>query len=221
MNYQSGEYFTQGQGGELDRPVGIYVEGIDDAHFIDRLLTEVGADQDQVRLVYTGGVNQMDTNLISIKKSRAYTTGTLKKLLIIRDADTDATKTQANITAALHAAGFPDVPHDQLIEYDQQRSVGVFIIPSNERKGAVEELLLDTVEEDAKLQAVRKALEEVEADNEQLNKRGKRLMQMYLAVCDPICKGGGIGLKHGHFPVTHQALAPIKGFLSRAIAIEA
>ena len=53
MNFQSGKFFRADQGGELDREIGIFVEGKDDAHLIDALLVELGADPLRVRLVFT------------------------------------------------------------------------------------------------------------------------------------------------------------------------
>lgn len=218
MNFSAGHYFRAAKGGEFDRRVGIYVEGVDDAHFIDHILRQIGAQEDQVRLIFTGGINEMDRDLIGMTKSRAYVTRSVDTIAVFRDCDADPTAAVAAANQALRSAGLPGLQHAEVVEYDEGRKIGLFVIPSNDLPGAVEELMLSTVDGEEKFDMLRSTYENVEREFGVLNKRGKRLAQIYLASCEPLVKGAGLGFKNGHFPVEHPNFDPIREFLQRIIA---
>lgn len=218
MNFQSGTYFRETKGGQLSRPIGVVVEGKDDAHFVDHLLGSLGADPDRVQVVFSGGIDEMERQVPLIVKSRPYVTRQLQRIAIIRDSDVDAAASEAQLRLSITTAGLPDVAHGQIETYDNGRQIGIFLIPTNTQAGAIEDLLLDTVASGEKFQLLNCAYGGVEALEGEFDRRAKRLMQMYLSVCPELCKGGGIGLKFGNFPDDHASLNPIRSFLADLIA---
>lgn len=202
----------------MDRKIGIYVEGVDDAHFIDKLLEDMGVDKGSVRLVYSGGINEMDRDLRALVKARTYVTKVVKTIAIFRDCDKDPAKSLADANAALKKASLPVLNHSEIVEYDVDRRLGLFLIPSCEVEGALEDLLLATVTDDERFKILSNSLIEIEQKFGPLTRKSKRLAQLYLASRDPLLKGPGLGLKAGHFPIEHEALEPVKNFIKQLVS---
>lgn len=213
MNFQKGKFFGEQKGGILDKPYGVLVEGKDDAHLIDYLLENIGADPEFVKIVFCGGKDELASSVRNIVKSRPYITRDLKRFAVIRDCDACPDEASSALNDAFTDAGVPVPLHGQFVAYDGERKVGAFLIPSIDRPGAVEDLLLDIVGNDDTFQSFIPPFESASALAGGLDVRSKRLMQIFLATKSPLCRGGGIALKHGHFDHEHQSLFELKGFL--------
>ena len=218
MNFQSGKFFRADQGGELDREIGIFVEGKDDAHLIDALLVELGANPLRVRLVFSGGVDVIRTDIANLVKSRQYVTRVVRTIIVIRDADEDAKKTLVDAQDAMALSGLPKPSQGEIIEYDGDRKIGVYILPSIEESGAIEELLLKTVVADEVYSIVDTSFSQIDDLRGGLPKAAKRKAQMFLAGADPLCRGAGVAAKAGHFDLTHESMTELRDFLSKVIA---
>jgi hypothetical protein len=218
VNFGRGKFFGEAKGGVLDSRVGLLVEGKDDAHLVDFLLDDLGADPTDVKLVFCGGTGEMEKSIASIAKSRPYIVRQLKKFGVIRDADVNPTATWESLGDAFVAAGLPAIPNGQIVGYDEGRSAGAFLIPALDQPGAVEELLLQIVDADPIYNSFLGPFDAASEAAGGLDRRAKRLMQIYLATKHPLCKGGGLGLKAGHFDQNHETLHELRNFLAALIA---
>jgi 5S rRNA maturation endonuclease (ribonuclease M5) len=70
----------------------IICEGKDDAYFIDKLCTEIGADVERVGVVYSSGGTNIEQEVDLLMKSSSFVAGTTERVIIIRDSDSDGPK---------------------------------------------------------------------------------------------------------------------------------
>ena len=202
--------------GRQDRPLLIFVEGTDDAHFVDVVLQDLGADPRHVGIIIVEGTPKFPNSIAMFKKSRNYRNA--KGVALIRDADDDFAVAISDSNKIFLKEFELQVNHAQISSSDIF-SVGLFVLPGNEEVGDLEKLCLATV---AGTQL------EIDAENyinkvQQsgiLNKIYKRKAQVFLAgKPDDVCRGAGMGFKKGFFDKNHESLFPLKEFLSKFITL--
>jgi len=133
----------------LPHPFFIATEGMGDARLIDNLLEfraittcSVGCPSRQSARNKTGK-DAFPEYLASIQFARQRATSVpLNGLLVVADADDDATAAFNAIKAAMSSAEFPAPVTPFSIEGDKFR-VGVYLLPGANRTGTLEHLLLD------------------------------------------------------------------------------
>jgi len=195
-----------------DREKLLFIEGTDDAYFLDRILANVNADPDYVGLVTVGGTGQFLSNIKSFSKSSQFTTGKNKGLVIVRDVDEDFNGVSNEMAQLFFSLFGVVVRHGEIVVLDG-RAYGFFLMPGQDRAGDLERLCLDTVE--GKVLALKSyeflnSVEPVPSDQV-----FKRLAQVYLAGhVGALCRGAGRGFNRGQFDDTHAILNPLKEFLS-------
>jgi len=196
----------------------IYVEGHDDAWFINALLDEIGADASQVGIIYLQGNGEIEKELKYLTKSSAYVSRKTTSVAVILDADVSAAQTLSRLHASLDKRGLPTPAAAEISVYDDNRRLGVYILPDGLSTGAIEELLMGTIAHDNRLVTVDGALTSIEAEHGALDHRMKRLVRMYLSAL-PI-KPCGIGRAYceGVFDKSHGLLDPLRTFLQEFIS---
>jgi hypothetical protein len=212
-----GTYF-EGAAGCYDRRIAIVGEGPDDAYLLDSILSLVDAPISEVGVGYSMGTAGLEQHLRELQRSSSYVRRTIRRVLIVRDADRDAGDALAQTHEALKACGLPEPAHGQFLRYDAVRELGLFIIPSGNEVGALETYLLDAVEGDERLGRSRALVTWVEETYGKLPKPHKRLMQMYLACVEVNCRGPGRAFRLGVFPKAHTRFDELKAFVRQAMA---
>lgn len=210
-----GKFFDEDSKGRADRPNVILVEGIDDAYFADAILETHGADPKNVGIVYVRGESRIAPELAELIKTRPYILRQVTKVAFLRDADTTPAQSVAELTAEIGKLGLPKPAHDAFMPYDNGRHLGMFIIPSATATGALEKLFVDSADP-AIISLARDILKQTGRDGGPENDVNKRLVQIYLASADKLCRGGGLAFKRGVFPNNHAAYSAITDFLLRA-----
>ena len=208
--------FFDGPNGRADRERLFVVEGIDDACFVDALLTEHAADPAKVGVVYTEGKDRLRANLGSLVRSSAFVRGAIRHYAIVADADSDPATETARIHTILRELGQPEASHGSLSAGTP--GVGLFLLPSDHEAGCLERLLLGTMPDDKRFQYVRDFFRDVQVSFEALDEPDKRLSRIYLDCCPGHSRGAGRAFRDGKFDHAHSALAPFKRFIEAVTA---
>lgn len=196
----------------------IYVEGQDDAWFIDEILTELQANPEEVGIVYTNGNGEFDKKISLLLKSSSYVQRFTKTVAIFMDADTDIEKTKEWMAKVLTGKGLPSPDHAQFIQYDNDRNFGLFYFPDGNSAGEIEDLLLYTVREDQRLAIVSSAFDEIDTVYGPLPKRTKRIARMYGSVLPVKPCGMGRAYCEGIFPKDHPSIEVVRSFVRELIS---
>jgi hypothetical protein len=198
-----------------NRPFLIFVEGTDDAHFLDVVLKEIKADPAQVGLILVGGIGQFDNQVKNHVKSSRFKMGDTKGIILIRDADDDAVTAENAIKAIFRKTLNVEVSNAVPTEQNGKK-LGFYILPVAGEKGDLEKLCLDTVSGFPIERFAEAYIRNVEGHHslENLKQRNKRKAHVYLAgIPGDLCRGVGLGFKHGHFEKKHELIDPLKLFL--------
>lgn len=178
-----------------DRESIVLVEGVDDAYFLDHLLSEIAADPQKVGICHVGGTSKFEEFLAAVLKSSAFVTGQVTRYVIVRDADDNAECAQLETHKILQNLGEPEPTAGAFAARPDGRKVGLYIFPEPGMAGDLEMLCMSSLVTDARAIKVVSHIDEIEKDFGALDKRSKRLVQSYLAAAaDPICSGVGGGI---------------------------
>lgn len=194
-------------------PCIIYVEGKDDAYFIDQILEELSADPSEIGIIYLEGNGELEKEVRLLVKSAPYVQNIIRKIAFILDADDDPLATLDRLQVALARNSLPAINHNEIIDYEGNRRAGAFIIPDGTSSGELEDLLLSTLQNDMRLGIVSSALAEVEANYGPLNKHSKRLARMYMSVLPIKPCGIGMAYRANIFDKHHAKIMAVKSFI--------
>jgi hypothetical protein len=138
----------------------------------------------------------------------------VRSLGLVQDADNDPTATWTRCTELLRVAGLPAPDIGAGAASGGSLKTAVFVVPSRERRGATEELCLDSVASDGRLRLAGNYLAAVASDGfpEPRHAR-KALVQAFLAAMPEIARSLRVGLKRGDFPITSSVFDEARGFL--------
>lgn len=201
-----------------DRERLIFLEGTDDAYFIDHILDGMKADASKVGIVTVGGIGEFRAKIKGFLKTSSYTQGRVKAICIVRDADEDFYRAEAEISKVFLDLLDVEVSHGKVV-LKNGIAYGFFILPGLDQHGDLERLCMHTVSGtglESKSEDFFSGLE-----NPPVDQVFKRKSQVYLAgYKGDLCRGAGRGFKYGHFNDSHESLDPLKEFLSLFISDE-
>lgn len=208
-------YFDNDKNTRQDRSLLIFVEGTDDAHFLDVILKDAGADPGEVGVIVVGGTPKFTSAISMYKKSPFYKRS--RGIAVIRDADENFSSAIASTNAVFNREFSFSVNHAQ-VEYSNSFRLGLFVLPGDGESGDLERLCLSTVEGSKLDVSAQKYINDVSGDSA-LSQVHKRKAQVFLAaIPNDLCRGAGMGFKKGFFDIGHDSVGPIKDFVKRFIA---
>lgn len=181
------------------RPNLIYVEGPDDAYFMDSLLAEAGASEDDVRISIIGGKDNSINSLTELVKSSAYVRKIIKKVLIVIDADKDPSATMNYLQSISTKIGLPNPVLRNFVRYEDDREFGVYLLPDCKSPGDLEELLISSVLEERRFEISKQAIDSAVAEYGAFDRESKRIAQIYMALHPGDCRGVGRAFALGAF----------------------
>lgn len=207
-----------------NRETVFFVEGTDDATFLEELLGSLGADPMKVGIVTVGGNTKFVQEISAfVSKNPAITQGRIKALGVVCDADSNPAATEVGMNEALEQLTGMHVPSGGWIDGARGIKVGLFVMPSPGEAGDLEKLCLDTVAGhpvEAAAENFVKTAEGLAQENGALmpGSRFKRKAQVFLAgLPGELSRGAGRGFANGLFDSAHPALSPLKSFLTIAV----
>lgn len=212
-----GTYFD-GPTGRQALPNVIFVEGKDDALFIDILLLELGANPNCVGVCYVDGKDNFERALGVFLKTSAFISGTVERYAVIRDADDNFERTLKAMNKTLRKLKEPVFDADNFTVRDDGRRIGLFIVPDHQTSGDLERLCISTVNEGDLGRFAQSYIIAAQERFGVLKKESKRIAQAYLAICPgELCSGVGLGSKNGAFNIRSQKLISLTNFLRQLL----
>lgn len=203
-------------------PKVLLVEGTDEAFFFDRLLQDMAADPEKIRIFPTGGKDNLHGSLGGFVKSAPFRAGVVTAYAIVQDADSDPNISLNAIHGALRGHAEP-TPANRTFEPAVQpplHHVGIFLLPPSGRSGNLDTLCLNTLDAAPLLACVDAYIECANGAGAMLaSDLDKRRTQVYLASRAELCRGAGRGYSLGYFDANHASLEPLKAFIGTLIAI--
>jgi hypothetical protein len=193
----------------------LIVEGKDDGAFFEHLLTALGANPDLVGVIATSGNTKLKANLEALKRSRAFTNGTVENIGVIQDADTDPNSALTSVHGALEATGFPAPNHASFL--GSAPRLGLFLLPSAASTGDLEQVCLDTIPADPRTIAAGEFFKTADAQFGPFNHKSKRTAAIFLTLVAEETRGVGNAFSKGVFDIGHSSLTDLKAFLTELI----
>jgi hypothetical protein len=133
----------------ISRSKLLLVEGSHEVKFFNRLLETMQLDDAQVEEV--GGKHLFKPNIVNLPKVDGYSD--LTSIGIVRDANASFEDTFRSVQNALADANLP-VPNEVMVPTATSPQLAVFITPDNGSEGALEDLLMASVQGDPVLECV-------------------------------------------------------------------
>lgn len=198
------------------KEIVFFVEGIDDAFFMDRLLRETKVSPARVGIVYLEGRDNLERNLRIFLRTRPVAQGDVRRYALVLDADDDPEKTVSRVHASLSKHNQPTPSHGALAGGSPE--VGLFVIPSASEDGNLEKLLMSTISTDQKFIFVDKFFRDIQNAFHKLDEPYKRLSRIYLDCCHGHFRGAGRAFHAGSFNGDHYALGALRAFVATVIA---
>jgi hypothetical protein len=193
----------------IEKPRLLIVEGKDEESFLGALIAHLGLTDIQV--VEVGGKKNIRPMLKAIVKEPPFSK--VEALGVTRDADTDPSAAFKSVKAALAAAGLPS-PKKPLQPFKGHPRVNVMILPSSERKGALEDLCLDAVAQDAANICVEGFFDCLkEKDVASPKERSKAKVRVFLSSREDPTLPLGLAAMKGYWPFENSAFDPLRQFL--------
>lgn len=131
----------------------ILVEGKSDLYFVDEILKKKGWS-DQIQIVQVEGKNNFKSCLDNLQNSppqkNCLTFDQVQSFAFIRDADNDFKASFQSACDTLKACALPAPQKAARFTTQEGIKTGVYILPDNKSKGALEDLFLKTIPADDK-----------------------------------------------------------------------
>jgi len=129
---------------EIRKQKLLIVEGNHERDFFEKWLETLNKDDIQVMPI--GGKTLIKSNLPILLKQAKFPD--VVSMLIIRDADDSAKSAFDSVESALISVGLPCPESSWTFTQETTPKVGVAILPAKDQTGALEELLLQTIDGD-------------------------------------------------------------------------
>ena len=124
----------------LSKPAVIFVEGTNDLHFFDRALRHVGKREAVALRSYDGKAN-LGVRLADLVVESGFST-TVRKLVIMRDADDSAEAAFQSVASAVQARQWhTPARHGEWAQAHDGLEVAGYILPDGQGQGELETLL--------------------------------------------------------------------------------
>ena len=204
----------------------IFVEGKDDRNFLKEYLKYL--DIENVEISDVGGEGNFK---IEIPRKLIESNRHFSKIGIISDADDNSPQKKfEELLKILNEINLLDEikTNDIKLEFpkslgefsNNELSIGIFIMPNNNDKGAIEDLILKTIEGDKVMDCVKEFINCVDKkyttnkETADFNKKqSKRKIQIYLATKTELANSIDTGAQKGHFNFESEKLDKLKNFL--------
>lgn len=195
----------------------IIVEGEDDGVFLEHVLNLKDADENKVQVQYVKGISKIPPYLSALSKSPPLTSGVIKNIAIILDADSDFNQAGSRLRMWLEEANLP-IAEPGTVNKDGPVSVGIYLLPNSKDSGELEDLIISCLAEDERIIAARNLLDQFDPQRI-LRKFSKRIIQISLAISNvDLCSGAGRGIRNGAFPIQLKDLQDLNEFLSNFLS---
>lgn len=190
------------------------VEGEDDGVFLEHLLSLKGEDPSKIEVQYVKGIAKIAPYLSALAKSPPLTSGAIKKICIIVDADTNFESAQQSANSWLRDAGLPAAESGK-IENNGSIEVGLYLLPNSKETGELEDLIISSLSSDERISSAIEMVDRFNDKSSPFKKKPKRILQVALAVSSTdLCAGAGRGIRNGAFSIDLNSVSDLDKFLT-------
>lgn len=191
----------------------LLVEGNHDKDFFQAWLQKLGIDEIQV--MQYEGKTKLNNYFVPLVKQSAFPSVT--SLVVVRDADDNPNGAFQSVSHTLAKNGLPIPPAAWILRQDKKPKTGIVLMPRPNATGALEELLMETVQSDPLAEKAHKyiqnAVETLNANNTRkpppVHRCGKAKTHAYLATFEEPDKDPGKAAWAGYWDFSHPALEPL------------
>ncbi len=190
----------------------LLVEGADDARFFNAFLRQLNLCQVQIASV--NGVNNFALFLKNtLVTARGYPN--LRRLALVRDADSDAQAAYQSLRSALGGAGLPVPPAPFQVSATGQPYISLAILPDGKSCGNLEDLCLRSIGDASALQCVDTYVACRNPGGISAGALSKAKLHTYLAVAEEPGRRLGEAADAGVWNWNSPALQHLAAFLSQ------
>ncbi len=190
------------------------VEGKDETNFFAALLENQNIIG--VQVVDIGGKDKFSASFRALANIEEFKN--ITRLGVVRDAESNlALSAFQSICGVLKQTQLPVPRQPGQVTAGTMPLVGIYIMPDNRGTGMLEDLCLQTVQEQPVNSCIEDYLEcflkyHSEKEKKRINRSKSRVMA-YLATRSPIVNSLGLGAKEGYWDFTHPCFDDLKKFL--------
>ncbi len=197
----------------------IAVEGQDEVCFFNELLNHIEIRDVEVREV--GGKDQFKDKFAGFIKLRRF--DELESIAFVCDADKKSAVRSfnslcgiiENVTAEEPSFSGNIVLPSRMGEFSEGNpKIGIYVMPNNSECGMLENLCLDSVEDDPAMECVNEFLECALQLDEKPKNKAKAKVQTFLASKEEIVNRLGLGAMKGYWKFESPAWDELKTFIS-------
>jgi hypothetical protein len=188
----------------------LIVEGKDDEAFFDALVNRLGLNDIQVAGI--GCKTKLRARLKALANDPPFRN--VQSLGVIRDADSDPNSAFESVKDALKAAGLPS-PRRTLSVAKGPPKTSVMILPSINRKGALEDLFIEAVACDPAMVCTEDFFNCLREKGGSHPKRdmAKAKVRVFLSAQEDPTLPLGLAARKGYWPLDHAAFERVRRFL--------
>ncbi len=193
------------------KPCLLVVEGKDDEGFFEALVKHLGLHE-SIQLHKAQGKDNLRDALDAVVKNPGFPD--VNSLGLVRDADQNPKAAFQSICSILPLVGLP-VPKTVLAPIGQNPRVTIMILPSLDRPGALEDICIESVAEDACMSCVEGYLECLSTKGIKIrdNMRAKAMVQVFLASRPRPGLQLAVAAQAKIWPWDHEVFVPLQNFL--------
>jgi hypothetical protein len=194
----------------INQPKLIFVEGKDDRIFLNELCNYLGVINFQI--VAHNGISGYPRKLKGLINSSGFRS-IVTSLGIVRDAEANADSTFQSIKNALRYCNLPVPETTSRPISSDNLNVNVLILPPNRSHGSLEDVLLDSIQEDPVMPCVDQYFSCISSTHNYPTHLSKAKIQVFLASRRRCWLSLGVAAQQDYWPYTSVAFNAIREFL--------
>lgn len=191
---------------EINSKKIIAVEGKDEVNFLYALLKHLKITEIQV--INFGGKHKFTNKIEQITKLEDFDNVT--HFGLIRDADDSYTSAFDSVTLSLKKVNLPFPKKNTFFSEKLNPKIGIYIMPDINKVGMLENLCIETIKNNDEFDCIEKF---INCLSEKPKKIEKSIIQIYLAIKNPIVNSLGLGALKGYFNFNDAKMKAINDFL--------
>lgn len=186
----------------------IAVEGKDEMNFFTALFKHLKIKG--IQLINFGGKNNFNNRIEQIVKLEGF--DNITHFGLIRDADDNYQSALESIINSLKKVNLPIPSKNNNFSKQKNPKIGIFIMPGINKTGMLENLCIETIKRHNEFECIEKFINCL--DNKP-KKVEKSIIQIYLAVKNPLVNSLGLGAMKGHIDFDSEKMKPLIDFISK------
>jgi Protein of unknown function (DUF3226) len=193
---------------QIRLPKLLLVEGKDENNFFNALFKEI--EINNIQIIAAGGKRNLKIFLEAVKRFPDFDDVTA--IGIIQDSDENYAAAMDSVYNWLINLGFSPLKQHGVFS-QKSPAIGIFIMPGENEKGALEDLCLQAVQSDPVMDCVKIFIDCLKEQNPFVSKISKRECAAYLAGKEELVSSLGLAAQKKYWNFSSPVYSSIKGFV--------